>query len=284
MLVSCSGKQISIGIIQGRLTPSRGRGIQFFPFENWQIEFLKAAELGLHGIEFVFDLERYKEHPLWSSAGRSEVRKLIDAYGVTVKHICADFFITRPFFRIDPDITRENIAILRELLNNSVEIGATNVEIPILGNSSLKTKDEENIFLDSVGECINLAEKLNLTISIESDLDPLRFASLISRFNSSTIGVVYDCGNSASYGYNCKEEISVLGPWIKNIHVKDKIKGGKSVFLGHGLVNFDDFFKSLELINYSNGFNLECARGDDFSEEKTVKNHLAFLMKYLKIS
>ena len=29
----------STGIMQGRLTEPRGRGIQFFPFENWEREF-----------------------------------------------------------------------------------------------------------------------------------------------------------------------------------------------------------------------------------------------------
>ena len=41
---------ICYGIMQGRLTSSEGRGIQFFPFENWQKEFFTAQEITLNEI------------------------------------------------------------------------------------------------------------------------------------------------------------------------------------------------------------------------------------------
>ena len=48
-----------IGIMQGRLTCPKGRGIQFFPFDNWENEFYKAEKLGLDEIEFIFDFDDY---------------------------------------------------------------------------------------------------------------------------------------------------------------------------------------------------------------------------------
>ena len=36
---------ISFGIMQGRLTPSQGKGIQFFPFDHWEKEF-ELGEIG----------------------------------------------------------------------------------------------------------------------------------------------------------------------------------------------------------------------------------------------
>ena len=39
-----------IGIMQGRLTEPNGRGIQFFPFDNWRPEFEAAKEIGLDEI------------------------------------------------------------------------------------------------------------------------------------------------------------------------------------------------------------------------------------------
>ena len=47
----------SIGIMQGRLTQPKGRGIQFFPFDNWIEEFKVAKEIGLKEIEFIFDYD-----------------------------------------------------------------------------------------------------------------------------------------------------------------------------------------------------------------------------------
>jgi L-ribulose-5-phosphate 3-epimerase len=271
----------SLGIIQGRLTPSVGRGLQFFPAESWEDEFFKASELGLDSIEFVFAFEDYQNHPLWHDSGCEKIIQAIKDYGVRVKDICADFFIEQPFFRVSTEINQVNIMVLKHLIKNASRIGATNIEIPILGKASLQTGTDQNILIESIRECLPLAEKVGIKISIESDLEPGDLSILVNRFESSCVGIVYDCGNSAAYGYDCREEISILGSLINNIHIKDKTIAGLSVPLGRGSVNFDHLFKSLELIGYGNGFNLECARGDDFLEEQTVKNYLLFLKKYI---
>ncbi len=46
-----------IGIMQGRLTEPKGRGIQFFPFDNWSEEFAIVKEIGSNEIEYMFDYE-----------------------------------------------------------------------------------------------------------------------------------------------------------------------------------------------------------------------------------
>src|SRR3989344_3359367 len=92
-------KNIRIGIIQGRLTPPRGRGIQFFPFDNWRAEFYLARDLGLHHIEWIFDLEDYRKNPLWTKAGRKEIKKIIAETGVSIDFICADYFMRNPFHK-----------------------------------------------------------------------------------------------------------------------------------------------------------------------------------------
>ena len=42
---------ISFGIMQGRLTPSQGKGIQFFPFDHWEKEFELGAMIGINEVE-----------------------------------------------------------------------------------------------------------------------------------------------------------------------------------------------------------------------------------------
>lgn len=273
----------SIGIMQGRLTPSRGRGIQFFPFEGWDAEFSKAAQIGLDEIEFIFDLDRYTENPIWTKSGRERIKKLISSSGVRVNHVCADFFMRRPFFGADSRVIEENIVFLKILLYNSAEIGAVNVEIPILDNSSLKTDEDEKCFVNAVGDSLSLAERLGLTISIEADLEPLRLLKLVKSFNSSSVFVVYDSGNSASLGYDCKEELNTLGSWIKNVHIKDRVRNGVTVTLGSGSVDFDRLFSGLKDINYQGGFTLQVARGSDGDEVETVKAQLNFLRRYIRM-
>ena len=57
---------ISFGIMQGRLTPSQGKGIQFFPFDHWEKEFELGAMIGINEVEWIFDYDRFEDNPLWS--------------------------------------------------------------------------------------------------------------------------------------------------------------------------------------------------------------------------
>src|SRR3989338_5322399 len=274
-------KNISIGIMQGRLTPPKGRGIQFFPFEEWEDEFGKAAKLGFDEIEFIFDLDRYKETPLWSATGRRKIKKLIRKSGVKVNHICADFFMRRPFFRNDKKIIADNIKVLKKLIKYSSEIGARNIEIPILDNGSLKTSLERKQFVAAVKSCLSMARKHKINIGIESDLKAGDLVDLIGQFEGFKIHIVYDSGNSSSLGYDCSEEMSRFGHLIGNVHIKDRVKGGSTVALGTGSANFNHLFEGLKEKKYKGSLILQAARGEDGKEEETLLRYVDFVNNYL---
>lgn len=275
------GKIFSIGIMQGRLTSPKGRGIQFFPFEEWDKEFGEAAKLGLNEIEFIFDLDRYQENPLWSEAGVHKIKNLIATSGVKVSNICADFFMRRPFFRSDESVRKENVEVLKKLIEQAADIGAKNVEMPLLDNSSLKTEEEEEILVRSVTECLPTAQNHNVILSLEMDLPPVRFKNLLEKFTNRQVKAVYDSGNSSGLGYDHYEEVTTLGDFMLNIHIKDRILGGGTVPLGTGSADFNKLFSGLGKIDYRGGFILQAARGEDGEEEKTVRSQMEFLKNYL---
>ena len=53
-----------IGIMQGRLSPSRAGRAQAFPFATWREEFAHAAEAGFDSIEWLVTAELYADNPL----------------------------------------------------------------------------------------------------------------------------------------------------------------------------------------------------------------------------
>lgn len=271
-----------IGIIQGRLTPSKNRGIQFFPFDNWENEFQTVSELGLDEIEFIFDFERYQENPLWSESGLERVNELIKQHNVKVNYICADFFMVRPFFKVSEKERKENIEIFKKLIKAAAKIGAKGIEIPLVDNSSIKTKEEENLFAQSIQECLATAKDYNIILGLETDLPPKKFLKLLERFNNSLLRANYDSGNSASLGYDSYEEVTILGNYISNIHIKDRVFQGTTVPLGTGGADFDKLFQGLKKINYNNSFILQAARGLEGEEVKTTKEQLKFLKGYIK--
>ena len=272
----------SVGIMQGRLTLSEGRGIQFFPFGEWEEEFNKAANLGLNEIDFIFDFERYQDNPLWSGAGISRIQNLIFETRVVVRSVCVDFFMRLPPH--DWPWT-ENTNFLRvsliRLIQNVHLIGAKIIEIPLLDKSSLNAASKMTNFIGFLNPCLSVARNLGITLAIETDLPPKDLLSLILVFQGE-VKLVYDTGNSASLGYNAEEEILMLGQHIVNVHIKDRTLGGGTVPLGTGAVDFDAVFRSLARMSYQGSFTLQAARGEEDKEIKTVSRQLSFLNKHLK--
>ena len=272
----------SLGIMQGRLTPSRGRGIQFFPFDTWENEFRDAVKIGLNEIEFIFDFDRYSENPLWSDLGIVRINNLILETGIKVNHICADFFMRRPFFRVDTAIRMENCEILKQLIQSATQIGARTIEIPLVDNSSIKTKAEEDVLIESLRNILPFAEDYDLTITLETDLPPQSFLSLLQKINHPLVKANYDSGNSSGLGYDPREEVTTLGTRIHNIHIKDRILGGSTVALGTGSVDFERFFQALKETCYGGSFILQAARGVDGDESKTIQHYMDFVSTYIQ--
>ena len=107
----------SFGIMQGRLTPSKERGIQFFPFENWVQEFKIGAEIGINEIEWIFDYDRYMDNPLWSEEGIRTLKRTISGTGVSVNSVCFDYFMRRPFYKAEHlnEMMDENLDFVKRI-------------------------------------------------------------------------------------------------------------------------------------------------------------------------
>jgi len=270
-----------IGIMQGRLVLPKERGIQFFPFEEWREEFQAASKIGIDEIDFIFDLDRYEENPLWTQEGIKEIQQAVEESSVKVRHICADFFMRRPFFRVTEDERKENIAILKKLIQAAREIGAENIEIPLVDNSSIKTEEEKDLLVRSLQECLPRAQELGVTISLEPDLPPKELLELVERFGGPFLKITYDSGNSSSLGYDSYEEISTYGKHLSNAHIKDRVLGGTTVPLGTGDANFEGLFRALKEQEYQGSFTLQAARQEDGKEAETILSYVEFLKRHI---
>jgi len=267
----------SIGIMQGRLTPSNGRGIQFFPFDSWEKEFQLAESIGLDEIEFIFDYDKYQDNPLWSESGLDRINNLIRTHEMKINHICADFFMVKPFW----ESKDQNINILKKLIQSAVKINAHNIEIPLVDNSSIKTKSQRKILIDSLNECLADIEKNKITLSLETDLNAQDFLFLLEDFNHPFIRANYDSGNSSGLGYDHTQELKTFGSFIENVHIKDRILNGSTVELGTGSADFNKVFKGLKEIGYNGSLIMQVVRGSDGSESNEVLSQIEFIKQYM---
>ncbi len=274
-------KNPKIGIMQGRLSEPYGEKIQAFPTTSWQQEFKKASSCGFDVIEWIFDT--YSPNPILSSEGISEIKSLQKKHNILIRSICGDYFMEKKLFGASEYDLEKNIQILKELILQSKKLESSIIEIPLVDSSSLKTSKDRIELRNNLERIIPLAEKNDVTIVLETDLSPLDFKQLLSEFNHPNIMANYDSGNSASLGYNSKEELITLKKWIKNIHVKDRKLHGGTVPLGSGDTDFDLFFSTLSEIQYLGDLIIQGARSTDanVSPETTCQTYQKFVKEYV---
>lgn len=256
------GLSNEIGIMQGRLSPRIDGKIQAYPASTWQKEFEIAQEIGYAAIEWIVE-KPVETNALMTDSGKAEIKKVIASTGVRIDYVCADIFMQQPLVRMTEESKSQNKDYLHEILKNAKEVGAIGVEIPFVDNSSIKNDKEKQEFIDAMQDAFKLAKDLDIKISLETDLSPIAFKELLEQIDLDFIQANYDIGNSASLGFNPKEELNAYGQRILNVHVKDRKLGGTTVPLGTGNANLDLVFNELNEINYSGGITMQAARGDD---------------------
>ena len=102
-----------------------------------------------------------------------------------------------------------------------------------------------------------------ITIGIETEMEAIQLLKLVETFKSDLIGVYYDIGNMVSMGVSVEDEIKLLGKRIVGVHVKDRLRGGKSVPLGKGDAPFKKVFAALKEIGYHKPYIIQGARSEE---------------------
>ena len=275
---------ISLGIMQGRLIPSRGRGIQFFPFGEWEKEFEIGSRLGLNEIEWIFDYDRFEENPIWTTTGVRKIKEVINSTGIKVRSICFDYFMRRAFYKSRGEkaekIKKENFEIVKNIIYKMKDIDATLLEIPMVDNSAIKSPYEETQIIEFLHSVLEIAEQVDILVGCETDLPVGKFRAFLEKVNSKRIFANYDSGNSSGLGYNPREEILSLAEYIANVHIKDRVYQGSTVQLGTGSADFEKVFSALKDVRYDRSVLLQAARGKDGEEEKNIKRQIEFVQKY----
>ena len=250
----------SIGFMQGRLSPIRNGRIQSFPWETWEEEFETASRIQIRKMEWTIDSENFASNPLLTSAGNEKIKSLMSIVNLEISSVTCDYFMENPPWKTDPEGLFRGI---ESILAGMSEIGAKILVIPLVDNSSLidsKTYSQTLHFFSRVSDLLGASD---LKIAFETDLGPERFADFMNEFAEERYGVNYDIGNSASFGFNPKEEFAAIGPRILNVHVKDRVLGGTTVPLGIGNADFPTVFRCLNEQGYVGNLIMQTARAQD---------------------
>lgn len=270
-----------IGVMQGRLVPKYLGRYQAHPIGYWQEEFFIAQNLGLDCIEFILDFNEAIFNPLLTTNGILEINKIIQKTGVKVRTVCADYFMDAPIHSESLKVQKNSQFILNKLISSVGDIGVTEVVIPCVDISTLDTDSKIDLFIENLKPAIDIAEKKQINLSLETDLAPEPFLNLLNRIDSNVVTVNYDIGNSAALGYDSYEELCLYGNRITDIHIKDRALGGGPVILGQGNADFNSFFKNLKEYNYQGPFIMQAYRDDE--GVNIFQQQLNWISPYLEI-
>ena len=254
--------QNKLGVMQGRLVEKYLGRYQAHPKNYWKDEFHIAKKLGLDCIEFILDYNDYNQNPLLTKNGIEQIQNISDETGIEIKTICADYFMDAPIHSEDLKVVDQSKKVLLTLINNASKLGVTDIVIPCVDNSSID-ESSSSIFVKHLSQVLEVAENKKINLSLETDLPPESFLSLLDLFDSKRVTVNYDIGNSASLGFNPIEELNCYGNRITDIHIKDRELNGGPVILGQGNADFNVFFNKLKEFNYSGPFIMQAYRDDE---------------------
>lgn len=111
--------------------------------------------------------------------------------------------------------------------------------------------------------------KENIRLALETGQESApALAALLKKLNHPNLGVNFDPANMILYGKGDPiEALRELGPWIRQVHIKDakrtRIPGtwGEEVVVGTGHVDWQNFFSTLKQLNFTGDFVIEREAG-----------------------
>ena len=255
-----------VGVLQGRLTSSDGRGIQFFPYENWENEFQIAREIGFECIESLVKRNEFSKNPLSSSLGIKRINELKEKFQLEIPSV-------HGFYGKENDYPE----ILMEIIKAAHKIGAGVVLVSFFEENELITENDKSLARSQLEEPLDLAESYGIRLGVETEMPSEKLKSFIDSFNHPAIGIYYDTGNMVSMGVDVIKEIRFLRDSICGVHLKDRKIKGESVPLGEGDTDFKAILEALEEINYTAPLIIQGARKEGVNDVELNKQYLEWI-------
>ncbi|MDG1432270.1 MAG: sugar phosphate isomerase/epimerase, partial [Paracoccaceae bacterium] len=160
-------------------------------------------------------------------------------------------------------------------------VGIKHIVVPLVDNGSIVNPEQEDVLVEFLRNLSDDLASRKMCVVFESDFEPENLLRFMDRLDASVFGINYDIGNSAAMGFDAKQELSVYGHRILNVHVKDRLLGGTTVPLKTGAADFTNAFKALERCGYSGNFILQTARAKDGEHAKALEYYKDLVVNWL---
>lgn len=129
--------------------------------------------------------------------------------------------------------------------------------------------------LGRLGRVAGIFEAVGITLGLETGQETAPvLVQLLTKLNRRNIGVNFDPANMILYDKGKPlEALRTLGPWIRQVHIKDAVRTrkpgtwGEEVPAGSGEVDWRAFFATLNELKFSGDFVIEREAGNQRVED-----------------
>ena len=124
--------------------------------------------------------------------------------------------------------------------------------------------------IDRLGHVADVFAKVNIAVGLETGQETATIlANILKAVNRSNVVVNFDPANMILYDKGDPiEALQTLGPWIRQVHIKDAIRTkvpgtwGQEMAAGEGQVNWARFFKTLTDLGFKGPIVIEREAGN----------------------
>ena len=271
---------IKLGTMQGRLLPPTEGLFQSFPKDRWAEEFPCAEQAGLYSIEWIYDRFGEDVNPLATDAGIEKIKLLSAKHKIEIRSVCADYFMDLPLLRVSPNEKQARVEKLKWLIGRCRLLPINRMVLPFVDASKIESPAEIQEVIGILKSIVDQAAESGIELHLETSLPPEEFANLLALIPHPFVKVNYDSGNSASLGYNVRDEFHAYGDRVGSVHIKDRIRGGGTVPLGNGGADLDALFKELKRVGYNREFILQVARSTEGDEVAWLQHNRSVVEQY----
>ena len=268
----------NLSITQGRHLKIINNKIQLFPDRLWKQELKLFNKTKLNFVEWVVSKENFSRNPICKINGHKVINYNLKKNNINCRSIDLDFIVKENPLNFSEKTLSVLIKKIEIIISNCEKIGVKYLIFPFLENSSPKGKKK---FMKLI-YFLNLIKKRNskkLILLIETDLTPDSVCLLIKKMKNK-IFINYDIGNSACNNYDFEKEKKYF-KFVKNIHLKDRIKKGSTIRFGYGNANFNKLFNYLKKTKNSYDFTLQPARSKCNKDIEEIKLNIEYINQLL---
>jgi hexulose-6-phosphate isomerase len=197
-----------------------------------------AKEAGFDGIELNYDLD----NDLSPKSGTKEfqaIRTMADKIGIAISGLCSFLFWPYPLTSNDPEKRARGMELAGLMTRAAHDLGVENllvvpgaVHIPWRTDYEPVPNDVcDRRAREAIAKLLPTAEKLGVSLNIENIffngylMTPGEMIDFVDSFQSERVRVHFDTGNIMLFQFP-EHWISILGPRIKNVHLKEFTKKG----------------------------------------------------------